>query len=90
MVGVDISNGRARCRGCKQKIAKGEKRFWYLGGEYYCNPNIYYWHPKCFLKYQLGTYSGEEAIKSIIEVFLPLIVGEEVSAPIILAMKLGR
>jgi hypothetical protein len=89
MVGIDISNGRARCRGCGQKIAKGEKRFWYIGGEYYGNPNIFYWHPRCFLEARWDDITGEEIIRDLMRVFLPLIFGDG-AMPTILAMDLGR
>jgi len=82
LIGVDVSKGRGKCRGCKQRIAKGEKRFWYLGGEYYGRPNIYYWHPKCFLEH------NRKVVIDIITVFLPLLIGDEAAKPIIIALNL--
>ena len=94
-VGVDISDGRSRCRGCGQRIAKGERRFWYLGQEYARKPNYFSWHPECFVKHSWTTWSGEvitgrDVVAKMIEVFLPLIIDREVAEPVIIALKLGR
>jgi hypothetical protein len=92
-IGVDESNGKTRCRGCEQKIEKGELRFWYLGGEYGSKWNVFYWHPKCFLQQkffdpQVEYVTGKDVITKIISVFLPLLVGEEEAKPILVALNL--
>jgi hypothetical protein len=90
MPGVEISKGRAKCEWCKQVIAKGEKRFWALKGEYYGRPEYSYWHPKCFLESSHSGVTGRELIEGIIETFLPLLIGEDASAPVILALRMGK
>jgi len=83
-LGVDVSKGKARCRGCHQYIKSGEKRFYYLGDVYYNRPVYYYWHPECYLKF------NGKAIRDIVALFLPLLIGEEEAAPIIVALKMSE
>jgi hypothetical protein len=84
MPGIDVSNGRASCRGCGKKIKKGEKRFHFIGDEYSGHLVTHYWHPSCYFNFNPKT------VESMIEVFLPLVIGEEASAPIILALRMGK
>jgi hypothetical protein len=82
MFGVGIASGRARCRGCQQKIKKGEKTFWHIGDAYYNRPVIYFWHPRCFFQ------THAVIIKDVISLFLPMLIGEEEAKPILVALNL--
>lgn len=70
MVGVELSNGRAYCQACHNKIKKDEKRF-YVDDSYMGRYVPKYYHPKCYWD------THREGVKAMICVFLPFAVGED-------------
>ena len=71
------SSGRAGCRGCKQKIAKGELRFGEAAPNRFSDsdePTMRWYHLRCAAEKRpkllgpvLATYSGEVADRAALE-----------------------
>jgi len=81
-IGVEKSKGE-KCDLCHTKISKNEWRIRILIGEHDNQEPIYdYYHVKCFVK------GYNKFIKNFLSIVLPLIFGEEIAQPLILALKL--